>query len=340
MVQDPHADAGPARPRRASVMQAVRVHEFGGPEVMRLEEVAPPEAGPGEVLVRMRAAGVNPVDTYLRAGAQGYHPRLPFTPGMDGAGDVVAVGQGVTAFREGERVFVMRSVTGTYAELARCREAHVFPLPERVSYSEGACVGIPYGTAMRALVDKASLRNGEAVLVHGASGGVGTAAVQIARAMGARVVGTAGTAAGLELVLEQGAEAVFNHREAGHLEKALAWSGGRGFDAVLEMAAERNLGATLQVLAPKGRVIVIGSRGDVTVTPRDLMRREARVIGMSLMNASDAELARLYARIGYGLQRGELRPVIHEELPLADARVAHEHVSRGGALGNIVLTLG
>jgi NADPH:quinone reductase len=321
-------------------MNAIRIHKYGGPEVLRLEEIPTPEPGPGEVLVQMRAAGVNPVDTYLRSGAQGYAPDLPFTPGMDGAGEVAAVGGQVDDLRAGQRVYVARSMTGTYAEMALCRREHVFSLPEGISFEEGACLGVPYGTAMRAIVDRAELSYGETVLVHGASGGVGTAAVQIARALGGRVAGTAGTDAGRELVREQGAEATFDHGDGRHLYEALEWTGGRGFDVVLEMAAERNLGEVLKVLAPGGRVVVIGSRGDVGITPRDLMKREAQVMGMSLMNARPGEFALLHVRIRLGLERGELKPVLREEMPLAEAATAHERVMESGAQGQIVLRIG
>jgi NADPH:quinone reductase len=318
-------------------VRAIRVGEHGGPEVMRLEEVPDPRPGAGEVLVRMRAAGVNPVDTYLRAGAQGYAPPLPFTPGMDGAGEVVRVGEGVHALSPGDRVYLARSLTGSYADLALCRTDQLFPLPDDVSFEEGACLGVPYGTAMRALVDRARVRYGETVLVHGASGGVGTAAVQIATALGARVLGTAGTEEGRRLVREQGAERALDHHDASHLEEAVAWTGGRGLDVVLEMAAERNLGSVLGALAPGGRVVVIGSRGEVRITPRDLMQRDAQVLGMSLMNASPPEIEALHRRIRTGLERRELRPVVRETLALAEAAVAHERVMEPGAYGTIVL---
>jgi NADPH:quinone reductase len=318
-------------------MKAIRVREHGGPEVMRLEEVPDPRPGAGEVLVRMRAAGVNPVDTYWRAGAQGYAPALPFTPGMDGAGEVVRVGEGVHAFSPGDRVYLARSLTGSYADLALCRTDQLFPLPDDVSFEEGACLGVPYGTAMRALVDRARVRYGETVLVHGASGGVGTAAVQIATALGARVLGTAGTEEGRRLVREQGAERALDHHDASHLEEAVAWTGGRGLDVVLEMAAERNLGSVLGALAPGGRVVVIGSRGEVRITPRDLMQRDAQVLGMSLMNASPPEIEALHRRVQTGLERRELRPVVRETLALAEAAVAHERVMEPGAYGTVVL---
>jgi NADPH:quinone reductase len=304
---------------------------------MRLEEVPDPRPGAGEVLVRIHAAGVNPVDTYLRGGKQGYAPELPLTPGMDGAGEVVEVGGGVADFSPGDRVYLARTLTGSYAELALCSAKQVFPLPDGVSFEEGACLGVPYGTAMRALVDRTQVRYGETVLVHGASGGVGTAAVQIAVALGARVAGTAGTDGGRRLVREQGAERVLDHHDGAHLREAVAWTGGRGIDVVLEMAADSNLGSVLGLLAPGGRVVVIGSRGEVRITPRDLMQRDAQVLGMSLMNASPAEIGAIHRRIRVGLERGELVPVVRETLPLEEAAEAHERVMEPGAHGTIVL---
>jgi NADPH:quinone reductase len=318
-------------------MRAIRVREHGGPEVMRLEEVPDPRPGAGEVLVRIHAAGVNPVDTYLRGGEQGYAPELPFTPGMDGAGEVTVVGEDVEEFSPGDRVYLARTLTGSYAELALCSIDQVFPLPDGVSFEEGACLGVPYGTAMRALVDRARVRDGETVLVHGASGGVGTAAVQIAVALGARVAGTAGTEEGRRLVREQGAERVLDHHDPAHIAEAVDWTGGRGLDVVLEMAADRNLGSVLGALAPGGRVVVVGSRGEVRITPRDLMRRDAQLLGMSLMNASPSEIEAIHRRIRGGLERGELRPVVRETLPLAEAARAHERVMEPGAHGTIVL---
>jgi NADPH:quinone reductase len=304
---------------------------------MRLEEVPEPRPGAGEVLVRIHAAGVNPVDTYLRGGDQGYAPGLPFTPGMDDAGEVTAVGEGVEELSPGDRVYLARTLSGSYAELALCSAAQTFHLPDGVSFEEGACLGVPYGTAMRALVDRAQVRYGETVLVHGASGGVGTAAVQIAAAVGARVAGTAGTEEGRRLVREQGAQKALDHHDAEHLAEAVAWTGGRGLDVVLEMAADRNLGSVLGALAPGGRVVVVGSRGEVRITPRDLMRRDAQLLGMSLMNASPSEIEAIHQRIRGGLERRELRPVVRETLPLAEAARAHERVMEPGAHGTIVL---
>jgi len=196
-------------------MKAIRVREFGPPEVMRMEETPDPSPGPGQVLVRIRAAGVNPVETYIRSGAYARRPALPYTPGNDAAGIVEAVGDGVVAVAAGDRVYTSETVTGAYAEFALCSASRVHPLPASVSYAQGAAVGVPYATAWRALFQRVRAVPGETVLVHGASGGVGIAAVQIARAAGLRVFGTAGTDEGIALVSRERAHAVFDHRSAG-----------------------------------------------------------------------------------------------------------------------------
>jgi len=318
-------------------MRAIRVHEFGPPEAMRLEEVPDPVPGRGQVLVRVRAAGVNPVETYIRSGMYPRRPALPYTPGNDAAGIVEAVGEGVRGVTPGDRVYTSETVTGAYAELAVCDAARVHPLPSSVSYAQGAALGVPYATAWRALFQRARAVPGETVLVHGASGGVGSAAVQIARAAGLRVIGTAGTAEGTALVLKEGAHAVFDHRSAGYLEAALEAAGGRGFDVILEMLANVNLSRDLKILAMGGRVVVIGSRGPVEIDPRDTMGRDASILGMSLFNTPDADMAAIHAALGAGLENGTLRPVIGRELPLSAAPESHVAVMSSGARGKIVL---
>lgn len=318
-------------------MMAIRVRQHGGPEVMRLEEVPDPRPGPGQVVVRVEAAGVNPVDTYIRAGAYARMPDLPYTPGLDAAGVVESAGAGVTRVAPGQRVYVAGSLGGTYAQKALCAETQVHPLPERVSFAQGAGVNVPYATAYRALFRRAGALAGETVLVHGASGGVGTAAVQIARAAGLRVIGTAGTREGRDLAEREGAHHVLDHRAPGYLGQVLGLTGGRGADVILEMLANVNLGRDLEVLAPAGRVVVIGSRGTVEIDPRETMGRDASILGMSLMNASPAEAASIHAALLAGLESGTLRPVVGRELPLAQAPEAHRAVLQAGAHGKIVL---
>jgi NADPH:quinone reductase len=319
-------------------MRAIRVQSFGGPEVLELGEAPDPTPDAGQVVVRLAAAGVNPVDTYVRAAAQGYAGApLPYTPGIDGAGTIEAVGAEVKGLARGDRVYVAGSLTGTYAELALCAGAQVHRLPERTSFAEGAAVGIPYATAYRALFQRAALRPGETVLVHGASGGVGTAAVQLARACGARVIGTAGTDEGLRHVAAQGAHHAVSHREVGYLDHVRELTAGRGVDVVVEMLANVNLAKDLEVLARYGRVVVVGSRGALEFEPRLTMRIDANVLGMSLFNAPPAELASAHAALYAGLEAGALRPVVGKEIPLAEAARAHVAVLEAGALGKIVL---
>jgi NADPH2:quinone reductase len=318
-------------------MKAIRVHNFGGPEVMKLEEVPNPQAGPGQVVVRVKAVGVNPVDTYIRAGAYASKPALPYTPGLDAAGIVESLGQGVSGVKVGDRVYVAGTVSGAYAELALCEASQVHPLPQHVSFAQGAAVFVPYATAYRALFQRAQAQPGELVLVHGASGGVGVAAVQIARAAGMTVIGTGGTERGRRLVAEQGAHHVLDHRAPGYLEQLMAVTNGRGVDVILEMLANVNLGKDLNVLARGGRVVVIGSRGTVEIDPRATMGRDASILGMSLLNASQQELASIHAALVAGLENGTLRPIVGQEMPLGDAPRAHQAVMEPGAYGKIVL---
>jgi NADPH:quinone reductase len=318
-------------------MKAIRVHEFGGPEVLKLEEVPTPKPSAGQVLVRIHAAGVNPYETYMRAGTYPLKPPLPYTPGSDGAGVVEAVGEGVKKVRAHDRVYTGRTASGSYAEYALALEEEVHSLPGKVDFKQGAGIWVPYGTAYHALYHQAKAHASETVLVHGASGGVGIAAVQIGRAIGLRVLGTAGTPRGLEVAKREGAHAVFDHRRAGYRDDILQATGNRGVDIVLEMLANVNLSHDTKLLANNGRVIVIGSRGEVTINPRELMGRRASIRGFTLWGITPAEEADIHAGIFAGLENGTLRPVVGKELPLADASRAHKEILEPGSAGKIVL---
>jgi NADPH2:quinone reductase len=318
-------------------MKAICVHQFGGPEVLKLEEIPTPKPDAGQVLVRVHAIGVNPYDTYMRAGTYAIKPPLPYTPGSDAAGIVEAIGSGVTKVKPGDRVYTARTLTGAYAEYALALEEQVYRLPDNVSFEQGAGVWVPYGTAYHAIHHFAKPRAGETVLVHGASGGVGTAAVQMARAMGTTVFGTAGTDKGLELVKREGAHQVFNHRSAGYQEEIMKASNNKGMDVILEMLANVNLGGDLKTLAQHGRVIVIGSRGDVTITPRDIMARRATVLGFTLWAVQPGENTEIHAGIYAGLENGTLRPCVGKKFPLSEAARAHEEILKPGASGQIIL---
>ena len=228
-------------------------------------------------------------------------------------------------------------MSGAYAEQALCEESDVHPLPKQLSFSQGAAINVPYATAYRALVQRAHAAAGDIVLVHGATGGVGIAAVQLARAAGMKVIGTGGTEKGRELVLQQGSHYILDHGAPDYLDQIPTLTGGRGVDVILEMLANVNLGRDLRVLAPGGRVVVIGSRGKVEIDPRDTMTRDAAIVGMLLFNTPKHEALSIHAALLVGMENGTLRPIIGEEMPLADAALAHNAVMQPGAYGKIVL---
>jgi len=319
------------------MMNAIRVHEFGGPEVLRLEELPVPSPGPGEILLKVEAIGVNPVETYQRAGS---NPalKLPWTPGTDAAGMVEAMGPGVEGWQHGDRAYTSATISGAYAGWTLATAATTHPLPHGLTTEQGAALGIPYATAWRALVQRAAAQPGETVLVHGASGGVGLAAVQIARTLGLRVIGTAGTPRGADLVRAHGADHVLDHTQAGYLEELPALTGGAGPTLVLEMLANVNLAHDARLIAKRGRIIVIGCRGPVEINPRDLMIREADVRGLLLFNCTAEESAAIQDGLAPGLASGALRPVIARTFPLAEAAAAHAAIMQPGAAGKIILT--
>ena len=320
-------------------MKAIRVQQWGGPEMLRTEEVPDPEVPSGHVLVRLHAAGVNPVETYVRSGTYAKLPNLPYTPGQDGAGVIEAIGTGVAGLSAGQRVFLSGSLTGTYAEKCLCSPDQVHLLPESVTFGEGAALGVPYATAYRALVQRGGAKAGDFVLVHGGTGGVGLAAVQFARQLGCRVLATGGTETGRVLLIEQGAEAAFDHHEMGYTEQVLAHTDRRGIDLVVEMLANVNLGKDLGMLAKGGRVVVVGSRGAVEINPRDLMSRDADIRGLVLFNAAPSELREIYTAISTGLAEGYLKPVVGNRFPLEQAPSAHEQVLAPGAHGKVILEI-
>jgi NADPH:quinone reductase len=317
-------------------MKAIRVHQFGDPDVLKLEEVPDPRPGPGQVVVRAKAIGVNPVETYVRAGK--YGPRtFPYTPGSDVAGVIEAVGPGVSGQEVGDRVYTASTLSGGYAQLALADAAKVFPLPAKLTFGQGAALGVPAATAYRALIHRGRAQPGEMVLIHGATGAVGLFCVQLARAHGCTVIGTGGSEQGRQLVLKEGAHHVLDHTAGGNLEQLMKLTGGRGVDLILEMLANVNLDKDLGVLAKFGRVVVVGNRGRIEIDPRQTMARDADIRGMTLMNVTDAELYAIHRALGAAMEAGILRPIVDEELPLADAAKAHREVLEGNSRGKIVL---
>jgi NADPH2:quinone reductase len=337
-------------------MRSIVVREFGEPEVMRIEEVETPLPDGTQVLVRIHAAGVNPVDTYLRTGIHAHAPKLPYTPGKDGAGVVEAVGTAVTKWKAGDRVYTANSVTGTYAEYCLCEEIDLGRLPENVSFEKGAGIWTPYATAYRALFQKAGAQQGETVLIHGASGGVGLAAVQWLTgpqaprlpdstgtaanrpvAVQSMVIGTASSEDGRKLILDNGADAVFDHTEAAHFEQINELTEGRGVDIIIEMLANVNLERDFDCLAIRGRIVVVGNRGSLQFTPRLAMTKDATIYGMSLFNSSQAERDEIHHAIYRGLESGELDPHVRGAYELSEADRSHHDVIENKALGKIIL---
>ena len=337
-------------------MKAIVVRQFGDPSVLTPVEIPVPEPGENEVRVRLYAAGINPVETYIRSGnyAAGL-PALPYIPGTDGAGVIDTVGPcagpgagagvdgGGGAFRPGACVFVAGAIskrmTGTYAQYAVCDAAAVFGLPDSLSFEQGAGLGTPGFTACQALFRRARIEPGETVLIHGASGGVGSLAVQLAYRAGAVVFATAGSERGLEMLKGLGASQTFNHREKGYTERILAATGGRGVDAVVEMLANVNLEMDLAVIAERGRIAVVGNRGVLEFNPRLIMLKDASVLGVMLKNMRPQEKIANAHTLNAALNGG-LKTVISAAYPLGEAAKAHEAVMQNaGSAGKIVLSI-
>lgn len=319
-------------------MKAIVVREFGEPEVMKLEELPTPTPFGRQVLVRIKAAGVNPVDTYLRTGIHAHAPKLPYTPGKDAAGIVESVGDDATRFKTGDRVYTADTLTGTYAEFSLSEEDQLGRLPDNVTFEQGAGVWTPYATSYRALFQKAGAKNGETVFIHGASGGVGLAAVQWAKNAGLTVIGTASSAEGRELAAQAGADHVFDHTDESHYAGINEVTDGKGAHVIIEMLANQNLESDFQALAMFGRIVVVGNRGSLQFTPRLAMTKDATIFGMSLFNSPQLDREEIHAAIFDGLEKGFLDPIVREAIPLAEAPRSHRQVIESKALGKIVLT--
>jgi NADPH2:quinone reductase len=324
-------------------MQAIQITRFGGPDVLKLSDLPDPVAGEGQVVVRMHAAGINPVDTYVRTGTYALKPDLPYTPGMDGAGVIESLGSGVVNLKVGDRVWISATtqgrLQGACAEKALCEARHVHPLPDYLTFAQGAAVNVAYVTAYRALFDRAQLKPGEVVLIHGATGGVGLPAVQLAAAHGAIVLGTGGTDQGRSLVLQHGAANVFDHKQPGYEKQILEATQGKGVDVVIEMLANVNLDRDLSLIGFGGRIVVIGSRGRVEIDPRATMGKEAIITGLNYWSGGEKAVFHALAAVNAGLKDGSLKPVVGREFSLADTAKAHQAVMESGATGKVVVVM-
>ena len=322
-------------------MKAIRAHSFGGPEVLQLEELDDPVPGRGEVVVDVHAAGINPADTYMRSGTYAIVPKLPYTPGGDAGGVISAIGEDVLTHSVGDRVFVGTALsfdlTGCYAEKVKRKASEVMPLPEGVSFAEAAVFGVSYPTAHYALFERGGASAGETVFIHGASGSVGTSAIQLAKRAGLVVIGSGGTSKGLDLIHAEGADHAVDHTAKGYVDEVTQLTGGKGPDLILEMLANVNLAADMDLAAKFGRIVVIGNRGEITVNPRVAMMKDLDIRGTVLWNATAEQVAPMMVDILNGVAEGALRPIIGRQMPLAEAPAAHVAVLKPGAYGKIVL---
>lgn len=332
-------------------MNAVRMHAFGGPEVLRYEEVSDPRPLPGEVLVRVRAASVNHFDIWLRRGER-RRPPLPFVPGSDVAGEVVrsegpwAAGDRVVAYpatscggcaaclRGDESVCAgYRAIAGGYAELIALPGASLHPLPAALSFGEGAALPIAYLTAWRMAVTKAAIAPGDAVVVMGAAGGVGTACVQLAAAHGARVLAGVSTEAKRAHVLAAGADEVFDYSREPVTAALERWLGTPEVAVILDHVGQGVWDACFAALARGGRFVTCGwtTGAEARLSLAELTGRELTVAGVVMGSRREfAELLRMVAT-------GRIKPAVGEVLPLSEAAAAHARLERRQALGKIVL---
>lgn len=322
-------------------MKAVRIHKHGGPEVLVYEDVDTPQPGPGQVLVRVRAIGVNPIDVAIRADRFPTPRRPPKTIGSDGAGVVTAIGQGVTTVAIGDQVMFTGlgiGSEGSYADYAVIAEAQAVTKPASLSFEQAAAMGTVFPTAHYALVRRAAVQPGETVLVQGAAGGVGSAAVQIARALGARVLATVSREDDARAVEELGAEHAIVRQAADVGAEVKRLTEGRGADVIIDPALADNMAVDLAALAKGGRIVAVGggSGTAATVPIGTTGGIDACLLFMNSGNAGRAGTAKTLGELAAMADGGTLRAVIGAVLPLAEARRAHELLEQHH-FGKIVL---
>eukprot|EP01060_Flectonema_neradi_P030700 TRINITY_DN4509_c0_g1_i1.p1 TRINITY_DN4509_c0_g1~~TRINITY_DN4509_c0_g1_i1.p1 ORF type:complete len:347 (+),score=64.81 TRINITY_DN4509_c0_g1_i1:75-1043(+) len=316
--------------------RAIVMTETGGPEVLKLRDVAMPVPGKTQVRIEVHAVGVNPVETYWRSGTAGRNPKLPYTPGRDAAGKVHCVGSDVKGLKVGDRVFTTGAATGTYSHHCLADQNDVHLLPDDVSYDAGASLGTPALAAYRAVFTRGQAKSGEKILIHGASGGVGLIAIQLAKTHGMYVVGTADNQRGVDLIKSVGCDEGFIHNEKGYFEKVKKAG---PYNLIVEVIANINLANDLSAAAKNGRVVIVGSRGEVKINPRDIMVKELDVRGLFLTTQTLEEKREAVAKLTAGLSQKTLKPVVSEVLNLDEAARAHIRVIQReeGIIGKIIM---
>jgi NADPH:quinone reductase-like Zn-dependent oxidoreductase len=319
-------------------MKAMRAHQFGGPEVLRLEDAPDPQVQAGQVQIRVRAAGINPADL-VRLSGRLQPLALPYIPGTDVCGEVEAVGAGVTHVKRGDRVFG-RSFAGGYAEKTCLVANEAVALPANLSWEEGAAIPIPFFTAYRALHHKAALKPGETVLVSAGGGGVGVAAIQLAKVINARVLTTVGSREKADRTLGLGADVAINYRAQDFVAEVQKATGGKGVNVIIENVAADNFAKDFAALAPNGRIVLIGTGtgkgADAAFGVFGALSKDATIYGMSLVNAGSViqEMAAALIELFTG---GRIKAIISRAYPLSETQQALADLVAGRVFGKLVL---
>ncbi|HET6494206.1 MAG TPA: NADPH:quinone reductase [Thermoleophilia bacterium] len=325
-------------------MKAVRIHEYGGPEVLLYEDMPVPVPGPAQVLVRVEAASVNPVDVAVREDRFPTPKEPPKTLGSDGAGVVEAVGEDITTVRPGDRIFFSGlgvGSEGSYADYAVIAQTQAVRMPTTLSFTDAAALGMAFPAAYYGLIRRGNVQAGETVLVQGAAGGVGSASVQLAKAMGAHVIATIAGREEADLVRSLGADEAIDRLREDVVGRTLALTDGKGVDLVHELVISANLMSDIRLVAKNGRVVCTGQgpSPEAVLSIGEALAKDVTLLFMNLNNAGRAGVAAIAAEIAQMAANGRVKPVIGATLPLAEARRAHEMLA-GDHLGKIVLLPG
>lgn len=326
-----------------ATMKAIKIRKPGGPEVLELGELARPEPGPGEILIRVSAAGVNRPDTFQRMGFYPPPPGAPETPGLEVAGEVVATGPGVTRWKAGDRVCALVG-GGGYAEFCPAHEAHALPVPKGLSEIEAAGLPETVFTVWTNVFERGALKPGETFLVHGGTSGIGTTAIQLALAFGARVIATAGSADKCATCVKLGAEAI-NYRDQDFVAEVMKLTDQRGVDVILDMVGGDYVDRNIRSLADDGRLVNIGYQNGskVTVDMMRVMLKRLTLTGSTLRirpTTVKGAIARAVEAQALPLvASGKIKIVIDSTFPLAEAAQAHARMETSQHIGKIVLTV-
>jgi NADPH2:quinone reductase len=318
--------------------QAIVVEEYGDESVLTVhtKEITNPKNT--QVLVKIMAAGINPVDTYHRSGGQGYGPKLPFVPGLDGSGIIEEIGDSVSKFKNGDRVyFCALRLVGSYQQYVVLEEDEVSPLSDELNFAEGAALFVNYATAYQALVLNSQAQKDQCCFIHGASGGVGVAAIQWGKSLGLTIIASAGTNEGMKFIRDQGVDLAVNHKDPRHYSEILDFTESKGVDIIIEMAAHINLTKDCSIVKPRGKIVIIGSRGELAFSPRLLMSKDLSVTGQSLFNLSDGERLQCVEALNKAVSEKKLKPIIQQTYPLEQTRQAHKDVMLRPKMGKLIL---